>query len=357
MTIRKFSQVKEILRFEGATPFAYWKRFAALLTLSVTMAAMGLLRDSGAVVIAAMLIAPLMTPILGIAAAMVMGWHARMLKLLVGVVVAATYCIALSWLMVWIADVPKGIIVPGEVMARTDPGIEELIVALAAGAAGAYVQIQRQEISLLPGAAIGVSLVPPLSASGILVYFADYLRAWEAALLFLTNLTAIVLSACAVYIISSVRASILRRSKRAFRFSTSFFVLVVATLIIVVRLGEATVERFKESRLEATLTEEIADWANTVSVEIVRLDVDLDRARGDLWLILDLPISGLNSTQSISDQIPERLNEVPLRAIVAEVLGDDFSVAIRVQTRFAGLLNNETGLVMPAPPVETGTEP
>ena len=77
MVVRKLSTTRGILLFEGADKAAYWRRFAMLLTLSVVIATMGLLRNSGAVVIAAMLVAPLMTPILGVAAAMVMGWLKR----------------------------------------------------------------------------------------------------------------------------------------------------------------------------------------------------------------------------------------------------------------------------------------
>ena len=77
----KLIQFRSALRFEGASRRDYWRRFSALLALSVIIATMGLTRDSGAVVIAAMLIAPLMTPILGIAAAMMLGWTQRALRL------------------------------------------------------------------------------------------------------------------------------------------------------------------------------------------------------------------------------------------------------------------------------------
>ncbi|NRA98239.1 MAG: DUF389 domain-containing protein [Rhodobacteraceae bacterium] len=176
----KLIQFRSALRFEGASRRDYWRRFSALLALSVIIATMGLTRDSGAVVIAAMLIAPLMTPILGIAAAMMLGWTQRALRLFFIVFIAALASIALAMLVMFVADIPLGFTLPREVTARTDPGIEELIVALAAGAAGAYVQLNRKEISLLPGAAIGVALVPPLSAAGILLYFGEYRGGYEA---------------------------------------------------------------------------------------------------------------------------------------------------------------------------------
>ena len=195
MTIRSFSTTRDILRFEGGDRASYWRKFSMLLALSVIIATMGLIRNSGAVVIAAMLVAPLMTPILGIAAAILMGWIGRAFKLLLIVWSAAALSILIAWLIVWISDVPLGIFIPDEVINRSDPGAEDLVIALAAGVAGAYVQIQKAEVSLLPGAAIGVSLVPPLAAAGVLFYFGETWRAYEATFLFATNFGAIILSA------------------------------------------------------------------------------------------------------------------------------------------------------------------
>ncbi len=67
------------------------------------------------------------------------------------VMVAAIASVTVSWILVYIADVPRGVIIPDQVLARTDPGIEDLVIALVAGAAGAYVQIHKTEASLLPG--------------------------------------------------------------------------------------------------------------------------------------------------------------------------------------------------------------
>jgi len=170
-----------------------------MLGIAIVIATVGLYRNSGAVVIAAMLIASLMTPIPGIASAMVMGWTRRMLYLLSVVIFASFGTVGLAYVILLLADAPKGMVIPAQVLARTDPGLEELMVALAAGIAGAYVQMRKEEASLLPGVAIGVSLVPPLAAAGILLNFGELADAWEAALLYLTNLAAIVLAACGVF--------------------------------------------------------------------------------------------------------------------------------------------------------------
>ena len=147
----------------------------------------------------------------------------------------------MAWLLVYIADVPRGILIPDQVLARTDPGTEDLIVALAAGVAGAYVQINKSELSLLPGAAIGVSLVPPLSASGILLYFDEPAEAYEAGLLFATNLGAIILSACAVYLVYAARSVVFSKGKRKLNFTASVFVAIAFLVVVVLQLGKSPI--------------------------------------------------------------------------------------------------------------------
>ncbi|SLN63667.1 hypothetical protein ROA7450_03338 [Roseovarius albus] len=323
-----------------------------LLALSITIATMGLLRNSGAVVIAAMLIAPLMTPILGIAAAMVIGRIDRVLKLFFTVIFVALICVALVWVAMLITNFPRGISIPNEVYARTDPGIEDLVVALAAGVAGAFVQVNKSELSLLPGAAIGVSLVPPLSAAGILLSFGEFRDAYEACLLFFTNLNAIVLSACAVYISSGAIPSVLAKGKRWARFSASFAITIIFLAIVTFQLGHATVHRFQEARVEQELAWRVKAWANPISVEIIRLDVNPKSKTVDLWIIIDLPLGAQHEVASVADLIPKELAKESLLDELQKTLGKGFFVVIRYQTRIAGQAALGTAIITDAPDVD-----
>ena len=336
MANSKISVTKEIIRFEGTDRIGYWKRFSMLLTLSVVIATMGLVRDSGAVVIAAMLIAPLMTPILGIAAAMVIGNTKRIVYLLSSVCAAALACVSLSWLLVFISDVPRGILLPDQVLARTDPGTEDLLIALAAGVAGAYVQINKSELSLLPGAAIGVSLVPPLSAIGILIYFGKYQGAYEAVLLFITNLAAIILSACAVYMLAGSFSSLIRNKLRIRRFSVSVILTLVVLSVIIYQLGQATYNRYLETETEAVLAERIDEWADPYNVEIIRLDVNARNMTAELWAIVDLPLSAQDQITSVAGSLPEKLRQIPIATVFEATLGKGYVVTVRYQTRITG---------------------
>ncbi len=327
-----------------------------LLTLSVIIATMGMLRNSGAVVIAAMLVAPLMTPILGIAAAMVMGWLKRALFLALTVCTAAFLSVLLAWFLVYVADVPRGILIPDQVLARTDPGTEDLIVALAAGVAAAYVQINRSEASLLPGAAIGVSLVPPLSASGVLLYFGEPADAYEAGLLFATNLGAIILSACAVYIVYAARSVMFSKGKRKLSFTASVFVTLAFLAVVVLQLGKSTYNRYLETRTEARVAQAIRDWADPVSVEIIRIDVSAKRKHADLWLIVDLPIEAAFKVSSIAGLLPDSLRETPLVDVLEDELGPGYLIVVRFQNRIGAQLILGTENVQQAPDVDKLSE-
>ncbi len=356
MSMLNYSTTRDILRFEGKDKAAYWRRFAMLLTLSVVIATMGMLRDSGAVVIAAMLVAPLMSPILGVAAAMVMGWLKRALSLALTVCAAAFLCVFLAWFLVYIADVPRGILIPDQVLARTDPGTEDLIVALAAGVAAAYVQINRSEASLLPGAAIGVSLVPPLSASGVLLYFGEPADAYEAGLLFATNLGAIILSACSVYIVYAARSVVFSKGKRKLNFTASVFVTLAFLAAVVLQLGKSTYNRYLETRTESRVAQTIRDWADPVSVEIIRVDVNPKRKHADIWLIVDLPIEAAFKVSSIAGLLPESLREQPLVNVLQDELGPGYLVVVRFQNRIGAQVILGTENVQQAPGVEDISE-
>ncbi|MFC3614021.1 DUF389 domain-containing protein [Lutimaribacter marinistellae] len=356
MTVQKLSTTRSILRFEGADRIAYWRRFAMLLALSVIIATMGMLRNSGAVVIAAMLVAPLMTPILGIAAAIVMGWLKRAFMLTLTVGVAAIACVLMALVLVNVADVPRGIVLPAQITARTDPGTEDLIVALAAGVAGAYVQINRAELSLLPGAAIGVSLVPPLSACGILLYFGEPADAYEAGLLFATNLGAIILSACLVYVVYAARFVVFGKGRRKLGFTTGMVITLAFLTLVFLQLGRSTYNRYLETSTEAQVAGAIRAWANPYSVEIARVDVNAKRKRVEVWLIVDLPIEAQYKISSIVNLLPEQLRETSLVDVLQQELGDGYLAVIRYQTRIGAQVILGTQNVQQAPDIESLTE-
>lgn len=160
-----------------------------MLTLAAGMiASLGLLANSSAVVIGAMLIAPWMLPLRATAYAILQGRlrlvATALLTLLLGVVVT----VLLSLLLGFGVGLP---ILGSEVAARTQPNVLDLGVALVAGAISTYASVRSKALSSLAGTAIAVALVPPVCAFGLLLSKAQWGDALGAALLFAANLLGI----------------------------------------------------------------------------------------------------------------------------------------------------------------------
>lgn len=314
-----------------------WIRFYILLAISVVMATVGLYRNSEAVVIAAMLIAPLMSPILDVASALVMGWLARVLRLLLAIGIASILTITLSFVIPFLVDAPRGMIIPAQVMARTDPGLEELVIAIASGLAGAYVQMRKQEAALLPGVAIGVSLVPPLSAAGLLLYFGEPALAWEATELFLTNLSAIVLCASVVFVALGLRP-VMREKGYGIRVGVGAIILLAGVALITLDLARETIARFQEARDEERVLVATREWIGSHPVEIQRVDVKRDTV--EISLIFDVPLHFITESKAPREMVSEELKAPKLFRRVQEILGRPVETIYRGQLRYSSVLRS-----------------
>ena len=179
--------------FVDASPDRY---FFVMVLLSCTVATYGLLSNSTAVVIGAMLVAPLMGPILGGALAvatnskplLTMSIKTEALGVITAIVLAALLTLVLPH-----AELTS------EVMARTAPTILDLVVALASGAAGTYAMCVKPQGATLPGVAIATALMPPLCVVGIGLAKQNFSVVSGATLLFLANMIAINVAAIAMF--------------------------------------------------------------------------------------------------------------------------------------------------------------
>ncbi len=315
------------LRPNGGEPDTIqWGRFYALLSISVIIVTIGLYYNSTAVVIAAMLLAPLMEPLLGTARALVLGLARRQLALLAFVFLASAFVFALAFTILWIFDVPKGRAIPYQVMLRTDPGLEDLLIALAAGTAAAYLRFHKETLSALPGVAIAVALVPPLAAAGILAYFGETRLSWEACLLYFTNLAAIILSACAVYLTMG-----LRPYRRGMAATTGVALGWVITLTVVgllsIQLASATVKRFTEAREEELVTAAIEEWRGQQRIRV--LNVDIAGNRVDLELVFEIPIPKRPTARPLFSEAILESRARELVAAISKHLGRDIELVLR----------------------------
>ncbi|MEO7195681.1 MAG: DUF389 domain-containing protein [Pseudonocardiaceae bacterium] len=233
-------------------------RFAVLMCLSVVVAAVGLLQDSVAVVIGAMMIAPLMAPIMGVAASLVMGWGRRLLTGMAIIAVSVAVAVAIAWTIArFIPETSTGL--PSEVLARTSPDVRDLLIALAAGTAGAYATVRRDVSGALPGVAVAVALVPPLACVGVLIGRGQPDLASGAELLFATNLFGIILAATAVFVLTGfVPADHFRTGRR--RILSTLVVTAVPTLAVAVVLTTRFLGIVDHARQLRLATQVIAAW-------------------------------------------------------------------------------------------------
>lgn len=145
--------------------------FLGLISASSMLAAFGLLQDSAAVIIGAMLIAPLMTPIVGAGLALSHGnrplFQSALWTIALGFVGAITASVLFGWLFMLFQE-PQ---VSGEMWARCRPSPLDFCVGLVGGMAASYAQTRSHLSSALAGAAIAAALVPPLATAGLQIAF------------------------------------------------------------------------------------------------------------------------------------------------------------------------------------------
>src|SRR5512139_3701696 len=176
--------------------------FFLLVVLSCSIATMGLITNSPAVIIGAMLVAPLMSPIIGLGLASIMGRGHLAESALSALLRGAALAILLSALMTLInRQLPFVVLqeLPGEVLARTHPSPIDLVVALAGGLAAAYAMTRPKISAALPGVAIATALMPPLCTIGIGLALERLDVAGGASLLFITNAVTIAFAAAFVF--------------------------------------------------------------------------------------------------------------------------------------------------------------
>ena len=170
------------------------RKFLLLITLSSAVATLGLLQNSTAVVIGAMLISPLMGPIMGLGFGLATIDSLLIRRSLYALAAGMGAAILIAMALVWLSPIRD---VTAELQARTEPTLLDLAVAVVGGIAGVY-SILKKLSGTMVGVAIATALVPPLSTVGFGLVTGRPDFAFGAALLFLTNTLAIAFSATAV---------------------------------------------------------------------------------------------------------------------------------------------------------------
>jgi len=258
--------------------FQYVKRFATLIVLSTMIAALGLLANSAAVVIGAMLVAPLMTPMLALAASLIYAEMRRFIGALLMIVFGTGAAIAVGWIVAFFASggaTPDSL--DTEILARTSPSLLDLGIAVAAGLVGGYVLTHKGSSSSLPGVAIAVALVPPLATVGVTLQLGATDLAAGAMLLYTTNLIAIVLSASIVMLASGFVPDHIRQlagGKMGYR----LLPWAVALIAVAVPLAIHTRAVVQDEAFSRLVSQTVTQWDPRATIVDLETHVGGDRA-------------------------------------------------------------------------------
>lgn len=225
-------------------------RFYILVIVSTMIAGFGLTMNSTAVIIGAMLVAPLMTPIFGIALALIRG-DARLLgRASQAEIAGVAAAIAMGFIL--------GIIYPSleptpEMISRTQPQLFDLMVAIFSGFAGAYALVDEKISPALPGVAIATAIVPPLANTGLCFAVGAYAGGVGSFLLFFSNFLSILLVASIVFWFFGMAGKYHDLGKEVVirRFSLP----VVGFFIVAIVLSNTLYKINKDRYLKSTITD------------------------------------------------------------------------------------------------------
>ncbi len=305
-------RIEEALFYEGAKGRLNIESFGVLMFFATIIATYGVIGDSTATVIGAMIVAPLMTPIMATAAALVMGrmdWAGKAMLLVIGGVAGAIF---LSWLLGFIYA--TGIIsvsTNSQIVSRTSPRLIDLYGALASGAVGAFAMSRKDVANTLPGVAIAIALVPPLTVIGLTMSQGAWGDAWGAFLLFLTNFFSILLAGGGIFALlglsKAATDSLPTDSRRR-----AFWLVALGTALVIIPLAATSINTGRAGIAQFQTSQASRAWLEGSNYEVVEIVANADS--------VVLTIAG-------SDDLPET---EALIALLQELYREEMTLELKV---------------------------
>jgi uncharacterized hydrophobic protein (TIGR00271 family) len=298
--------------------------------LAATIASYGLLANSPAVVIGAMIIALLLGPISGVALALVDGQWRLLLTSLGTLVAGVCVVMAVGFL---IGTIHRDIPVTHEILARTSPNIMDLMIALAGGAAGAYATVSPRLNTAFIGVAIATALVPPLCAASILLARGQINLGFGAVALSLINMVAIQFAFVVVLWFSGFRRVADTSGLSLGTFFRRNAVSIVALAFLAVVLSGTLHRAIERQTYESTATRILQQTAGLTDNDHL-VETRFQRTEGLTIIRAVVRGTGVPTAQKIAD-IEARLPRPP----------DGSEVELRVRFIQATIMNRD-GLVI-----------
>jgi uncharacterized hydrophobic protein (TIGR00271 family) len=251
------------------TGASFDRTYVLMNVLAAIIASYGLLANSVAVIIGAMIVAMLIGPIIGISLGLV--------EVDVRLARSSVLTLASGMALVYVTAFVIGLIhreipVTTEILARTSPTFLDLMVAIAGGAAGAYAAVSSRLSMSVVGVAVATALVPPLCASSILLSRGEGTLAFGGLVLTFVNIVAIQFSSAVVLWLAGFRGATRRGSSslRAFLLRGGVSMLLVAVLagFMVLNLERTVSNQLFRSRTEQLLRQAVERWSGAYLAEV-----------------------------------------------------------------------------------------
>ena len=237
LTIPQLDREARVNLYENLYVNSTWNfDFISLICLSTAIAALGLISNSSAVVIGAMLVAPLMVPILGAGLAIIQGNMPLVLNSAKSIILGFLAALGIGFLV--------GILTPyddltSEILSRGKPRLADMFIAFFSGVAAAHCMSRPKLSAALPGVAIAAALVPPIASVGIALSLGRTEEASGATILFFTNVVCIILGSSITFFAAGVRYNKKRSSNRWVQ--QAYIGLIVALSLLVIPLSSTLV--------------------------------------------------------------------------------------------------------------------
>jgi uncharacterized hydrophobic protein (TIGR00271 family) len=253
---------------------------------------------------------------MALAAATVMGWRKRAARSATIIALAVTGAILLAMTVALVAPVVGDALESSQVTSRTSPTLLDLLVALTAGAAGAFAMSRPDVSDSLPGVAIAVALVPPLGVVGVTLAAGDMEGAAGSFLLFMTNFVSIVLAGSVVFILVGF-SPLFRLKQKGDEIRVALGTFAIIGLIIAIPLSITGQDLWIDAQTEQWTGEAVADWLGEEDISYTLDDITV--AGDDIEVIIGVESEDLPPIEDLAADMAEKGVRAPFTITVRYV--------------------------------------
>jgi len=251
------------------------QNYVVLIVSSCLIASFGLISNSAAVIIGAMIIAPLMLPLRSLAFSALEEDVDLLRQSLISIGVGSAISILLAGVLGNLVGISE---FGSEVLSRTQPNLVDLGIAVTAGGISGYAKVRPKINDAVAGTAIAVALMPPICVVGLSLSQGIWQLSWGAFLLYLTNLLGITLACMLVFITNGYA-----------RISHALGWILGLTAILLLPLGVSFFQLVKQSQLQATLRRNLVKRTVTIGqqVQLVKTKVNWTKNPPEVYLSVE----------------------------------------------------------------------